>query len=174
MATSKSTKKPKNVKPATKSASKSKAKPAAAKPAVSVAANKKRQLKATPVSLREQASLAAKKPAKRSKRSQLFRVISWPFVKLYLVVQIVLRPFAFVLIPFRTRPARAIGRFLASVLFFRYFRNSWKELRQVQWPNARETTKMTLAVFAFAVFFSLIVSLADWAINGVVEKLIIN
>jgi len=63
---------------------------------------------------------------------------------------------------------------LTSVLFLRYFRNSWKELRQVQWPNARETTKLTLAVFAFAIFFSLIVSLADWAIGNVVEKLIIN
>jgi preprotein translocase SecE subunit len=98
----------------------------------------------------------------------------WPFVRLFGLVAAILRPFSFLLAPFRTRPARAIGRFLASVLLFRYFRNSWKELRQVQWPNARDTTKMTFAVFAFAVFFSLIVSLADWAIGNVVEKLIIN
>ena len=164
----------------TKSAAKSTKKPAAKPKTVATkatqkqSASKKRQLKAAPVSVREQANMAASKSAKQSKRGVAFRILSRPFILLFQAISIIVRPFAFLLIPFRTRPARAIGRFLTSVLFLRYFRNSWKELRQVQWPNARETTKLTLAVFAFAIFFSLIVSLADWAIGNVVEKLIIN
>lgn len=136
---------------------------------------KRRQLKAAPaVSVRQKASSAAQKSGK-SRKLQKARSVAWkPFRALFTLSGRILRPFRFLLVPFRTRPARAVGRFLASVLLLRYFRESWKELRQVEWPNARTTAKLTLAVFLFAVVFGLFVSLVDYIIGLGVEKLIIK
>lgn len=42
-----------------------------------------------------------------------------------------------------------------------YFLNSYRELRQVRWPNARETWGMTVALIGFTMFFVLFISLLD-------------
>lgn len=49
------------------------------------------------------------------------------------------------------RPFVAIGR---------YLRDSWREIRQVRWPNRKATWKMTLAVLIYcAIFFAFILLL---------------
>ena len=50
------------------------------------------------------------------------------------------------------RPFCAIGR---------YFRDSWKEIRQVRWPNRKMTWKMVFAVVIYAALFLLIITLLD-------------
>ena len=46
------------------------------------------------------------------------------------------------------------------VAFGRYLRDSWRELRQVRWPNRKVTWKMVLAVFIYtALVISLLVVL---------------
>lgn len=50
------------------------------------------------------------------------------------------------------RPFVALGR---------YLRDSWRELRQVRWPNRKATWKMTLAVLAYCAVFILLVTLLD-------------
>ena len=82
-------------------------------------------------------------------------------------------PFKFLLIPFKLRPVRFIGRVLAKILLFEYISNSWKELRQVHWPNRRETTKLTLAVFVFAISFSLLIALLDFGLDKVFKQLLV-
>ena len=50
-----------------------------------------------------------------------------------------------------TKPFRAVGR---------YFRDSWRELRQVRWPSRKAAWKMTLAVLVYcAIFIVLIMGL---------------
>ena len=45
------------------------------------------------------------------------------------------------------KPARKpLIIFLPFIALGRYFRNSWRELRQVEWPSRRATWQMTLAV----------------------------
>lgn len=168
-------KKPRTTKGAkAKTTTKSPKKPTS-KPASSVKSKKRRQLKAVlVVSVRDKATTAAQKTSKPRKLHKA-RSAAWkPFKAVFAFLGRVLRPFRFLLAPFRTRPARAMGRFLASVLLLRYFRESWKELRQVEWPNARTTAKLTLAVFLFAIVFGLFVSLVDYIIGLGVEKLIIK
>jgi len=49
------------------------------------------------------------------------------------------------------RPFVALGR---------YLRDSWREIRQVRWPNRKATWKMTLAVLIYcAIFFAFILLL---------------
>ncbi len=53
--------------------------------------------------------------------------------------------------------------------FFRYLRDSWKEIRQVRWPNRKATWKMVLAVLVYTVLFVVLISVLDlfftWLFN---------
>lgn len=50
------------------------------------------------------------------------------------------------------RPFVALGR---------YTRDSWRELRQVRWPNRKATWKMTLAVLVYCAIFMVFILLLD-------------
>ena len=43
----------------------------------------------------------------------------------------------------------------------RYLRDSWREIRQVRWPNRKATWKMVLAVLAYTALFVILISLLD-------------
>ena len=62
------------------------------------------------------------------------------------------------------RPFVALGR---------YLRDSWREIRQVRWPNRKATWKMVLAVFIYTALFVLIISLLDlfftWLFNLILK-----
>lgn len=62
------------------------------------------------------------------------------------------------------RPFIAIGH---------YFRDSWRELKQVQWPNRRATWALTLAVILFSLFFILMIMLFDWIFNFIMQEVIL-
>ena len=65
---------------------------------------------------------------------------------------------------FLLRPIFAIGR---------YFRNSWRELRQVRWTNRRSTWALTLAVIVFCLFFAGLIMLVDWIFNWTIREVIL-
>ena len=50
------------------------------------------------------------------------------------------------------RPFCALGR---------YIRDSWRELRQVRWPNRKATWKMVIAVLVYTALFVVILTLLD-------------
>lgn len=56
----------------------------------------------------------------------------------------------------------------------RYIRDSWRELRQVRWPNRKATWKMVLAVLVYTALFVLIISLLDmfftWLFSLILSK----
>jgi len=47
------------------------------------------------------------------------------------------------------------------VAFGRYLRDSWREIRQVRWPNRKATWKMTLAVLIYVAVFMIFLTLLD-------------
>ena len=51
--------------------------------------------------------------------------------------------------------------FRPFVAFGRYMRDSWREIRQVRWPNRKATWKMVLAVIIYTALFMLLISLLD-------------
>ena len=63
--------------------------------------------------------------------------------------------------------------FRPFVAFGRYLRNSWRELRQVRWPNRKVTWKMVLAVFVytalFVTFLVVVDLLFDWLFNLILK-----
>lgn len=56
----------------------------------------------------------------------------------------------------------------------RYFINSWRELRQVHWPNRKETWRLTLAVFVFAVVFGALVAGVDKSLDEIFKKVVLK
>lgn len=96
-----------------------------------------------------------------------FRFIGRLFAK-------VLRPLRFLLWPFKIRPARFIGRIIATVFFLRYFRNAWREVRQVTWPDRKETRQLTIAVFVFAFVFGALVTITDYGLDKLMRKVILK
>ena len=53
-----------------------------------------------------------------------------------------------------------------------YLRDSWRELRQVRWPNRKATWKMVLAVFVYTLLFVGFLMLLDLLFDFVFSKLL--
>jgi preprotein translocase SecE subunit len=65
-------------------------------------------------------------------------------------------------------------RLLGRIVFPRYFRNSWAELRLVTWPNWRESRQLTFAVLVFAVVFGAAIAGVDWGLDKVFRQLLLK
>ncbi|MBX4190466.1 preprotein translocase subunit SecE [Candidatus Saccharibacteria bacterium] len=71
------------------------------------------------------------------------------------------------------RPFRWLGKGLAW-LAPKYVVNSWRELRQVHWPSRRETWRLTLAVFIFAIVFGSLVAGVDRGLDELFKKVVLK
>ena len=55
---------------------------------------------------------------------------------------------------------------------FRYIRDSWREIRQVSWPNRKATWKLVGAIFIYSAFFIALTMLLDALFNFIFSKII--
>ncbi len=58
--------------------------------------------------------------------------------------------------------------------FFAFARDSWAETRRVVWPSRKETTQMTLVVFAFVVIMAIFLWLVDQGLNWFLYDLLLG
>ena len=75
------------------------------------------------------------------------------------------------------QPFRLIGKIfglIGKVVFPTYFRNSWRELRQVKWPNRTESRQLTFAVLVFAVVFGGLVAIVDYGLDKVFKQVLLK
>jgi preprotein translocase SecE subunit len=68
------------------------------------------------------------------------------------------------------KPFRIVGH----ILLPSYFRNSWKELRQVTWPNRRESWQLTSAVIVFAAIFGVMIALVDYGLDKLFKQVLLK
>lgn len=71
------------------------------------------------------------------------------------------------------RPLKPLSRPLRW-LMPTYFINSWREVRQVSWPNRRETWRLTVAVFIFAIVFGALVAAVDKGLDELFKRVILK
>ncbi len=76
--------------------------------------------------------------------------------------------------PFKVRPVRFVFRWIGRILWPRYFRNAFNELRQVKWPTSRETWKLTFAVLTFAVVFGFLISITDFGLDKIIRRIVLR
>jgi preprotein translocase SecE subunit len=69
-------------------------------------------------------------------------------------------------------PDNRIGRFLNKrrSVTPRFLKEAWAELRQVEWPNARTTMRLTLAVFIFSLVFGAVITIVDYGLDKIFRK----
>ena len=73
----------------------------------------------------------------------------------------------------QARPVKLLGKIL-GFLAPRYFINSWREVRQVTWPTGKETRRLTLAVFTFAIVFGAMVAAVDKGLDEFFKRVILK
>jgi preprotein translocase SecE subunit len=131
--------------------------------------NKKRKL----VTVRERAETASKARPKTRRIRRTVRIISTPLIILARMIKKILRPFRFLLWPFKTRPARFIGRILGKIFLINYVRASWQEVKLVTWPDRQETRQLTFAVIVFAFVFGLLITVIDFGLDKIFKRIIL-
>ena len=72
------------------------------------------------------------------------------------------------------KPFKVVLRFLGKYLVPPYFKNSWRELRMVTWPNRKQTKQLTFAVIVFSVIFGVLVAILDYGLDKLFKKVILN
>ncbi len=132
----------------------------------------KRRLRPSPT-VRQQTEEAAK-PKSPGRRLRATTAASKPFKATGGALGRILRPLSFLLLPFQNRPMRFIGRKLFVISGGRYFRNSWRELRQVTWPDRKQTVQLTFAVFVFATIFAILVSVTDFGLDRIFKRILLK
>jgi len=70
----------------------------------------------------------------------------------------------------RVKPLRILGFIIVPP----YFRNSWRELRQVTWPTGKESRRLTLAVILFAIVFGALVAVLDLGLDKVFKQVLLK
>jgi len=119
---------------------------------------------AEPTTLREQGVQARAKSGQSSKTGRVVSVLTAPFRFIGTFIARILRPLG------KFRAVRAIGYVLAPP----YIRNSWKELKQVEWPDRTQTRRLTFAVVLFSLVFGSIVAGVDYGLDKLFRAFILN
>jgi preprotein translocase SecE subunit len=96
------------------------------------------------------------------------------FRALRLAGRYIAKPFKVVFRPFKKLGKYKVFRILGLILLPRYFRNSWKELKQVTWPNRRESWQLTSAVIIFSIIFGALVALVDFGLDKVFKEVLLK
>ncbi len=123
------------------------------------AKSKKRQLRPAQT-IREQSQKATAKSEKPSRKGKVGHVLAAPFRVL-------------------GKPFKVLGRFkffrvLGRILWPTYFRNSFRELRQVTWPDRKQSRQLTTAVIIFSVIFGVLIAIVDFGLDKVFKKVILK
>ena len=76
--------------------------------------------------------------------------------------------------PFQVKPVRKVAGFIGRILWPRFFREAWQELRLVTWPSRKETWRLATAVFVFALVFGAIVAVTDYGLDKLFKNIILK
>lgn len=132
---------------------------------------KKRRLVKNPETFRERAIKASESedsPAKSARLKTAARKISAPIAK---PAGLAIRR-----VP-RVKPTSLPGkliRLIGHILFPVYFRNSWKELKQVTWPSWKQSRQLTFAVIVFAVVFGAAIAVVDFGLDKLFRNVLLK
>jgi preprotein translocase SecE subunit len=67
-----------------------------------------------------------------------------------------------------------VMRFIGRILVPTYFRNSWKELRQVTWLKWKQSRQLTTAVIIFSIIFGAVVAVLDFGLDKLFKEVLVK
>jgi preprotein translocase SecE subunit len=68
------------------------------------------------------------------------------------------------------KPLKFVGHYIMPP----YFRNSWRELKLVTWPNRKQSRQLTFAVIMFSVVLGVFVALLDLGFGKLFKEVIVK
>jgi preprotein translocase SecE subunit len=68
------------------------------------------------------------------------------------------------------KPLKFVGHYIVPP----YFRNSWRELKLVTWPNRKQSRQLTFAVIMFSVVLGVFVALLDLGFGKLFKEVIVK
>lgn len=71
-------------------------------------------------------------------------------------------------------PLRKVLSIIGKIVFPKYFRQSWQELKLVTWPSWGEGRRLTVAVLVFAIVFGAAIAGVDWVLDKVFQHLLLT
>jgi preprotein translocase SecE subunit len=125
---------------------------------------KKRRIVRNPETFRERAIKAAETSDKPSRKHRIRGGVGKVLRPIFVPIGKVLKKI------FYRQPFKFIGR----ILLPKYFRNSWKELKLVTWPNWKQSRQLTFAVLAFAIVFGAAVAGLDYGLDKVFKSILLK
>lgn len=117
-----------------------------------------------PETFRERAVKAAEEGDKPTRSGAPKRFLGAIFGGIWRVLRAVFGPI------FRLKPFKILGK----ILFPEYFRSSWRELKLVQWPNWKQSRKLTFAVVVFAFIFGVTIAIVDYALDRLFRDILLK
>ncbi len=127
---------------------------------------KKRQVK-NPETFREKAiktNAQNDKPSSARKVGGLFKIIFGPLAK----------PIKSISKVKFLKPVFKAFRFIGLIVWPKYFRESFKELKKVTWPSFKLSVRLTYAVVAFAIVFGVSIALIDYGLDKVFKNILLK
>jgi preprotein translocase SecE subunit len=121
---------------------------------------KKRQLKAAPVTVREQGEIARGKSSRPGVKSKTGRILGVPFRAIGRL--------------FRPLGKFKVFRILGHIIAPPYLRNAFKELRMVTWPTGKQSRQLTFAVIVFSLIFGVIAAITDYGLDKLFRTVILK
>ena len=73
-----------------------------------------------------------------------------------------------------TKPIGKVFILIGKILFPKYFRESWDELKKVTWPNWTQSRRLTNAVIIFAVIFGVTVAIIDFFLDKIFRNILLK
>jgi preprotein translocase subunit SecE len=134
-------------------------------------AGKSKRLVKSPETFRERASKAVEASDQPQKRHLILGALGRVFGPPARLLERLGRRIA------RIRVLRPFGKLLkliGRIVFPRYFRNSWRELKLVTWPTWKESRQLTYAVLVFAIIFGAAIALVDFGLDKAFRSILLK
>ncbi len=130
---------------------------------------KKRRLK-DPETFRERAIKASDEIEKPKRRQKL----NWPGSTLKAIFSPISKAFHQLKTVKQLKPLFVFLALIGRIIFPKYVRTSFEELKKVTWPSFKQSRKLTYAVLVFAIVFGASVALVDWGLGKIFKHLLLK
>lgn len=130
----------------------------------------KRKVK-NPETFRERAIKASENPVKPSLVRRFFKLIGKVLGAIFGPIFRAIGRF-FNLKPMR--PVKKILIFIGKIVWPKYFRESFRELKKVVWPNWKQSRDLTFAVIVFAFVFGIAIAIVDYGLDKLFRQILLK
>lgn len=130
----------------------------------------KRRLK-DPESFREK---LAKASDDKSKPKKVRSKATWPIKLLKRIFRPVANSYQKLKGIKQLKPLFIVLSFIGRIIFPKYIRTSFEELKKVTWPSFKQSRKLTYAVLIFALIFGISVAVVDWGLGKIFRPLLLK